>query len=128
MEISGSPSPALPLHTSRSIGFSVECREIVLHSLGRGNGGALLIGGMHGDERATVLVLESFLADLLATRRDNPVVTAAVQRPVHILPLANPDAWHCNTRYNARRVDINRNFHTNWSANSEEPSGHEPVL
>ena len=126
MEISGSHSPALPLHTSRSIGFSVECREIVLHSLGQGIGGTLLIGGMHGDERATVLALESFLEALLANPRESRVAAATADKPVHILPLANPDAWHHNTRYNARRVDINRNFHTNWSANSEEPSGPEP--
>ncbi len=106
------------------IGRSFEGREILLHSCGQDNpgpslGGTLLIGGIHGDEKATVRVLESFVERYLGS-------AAAPAGLVRVIPLANPDGWERNTRYNARGVDLNRNFGTNWSAGSEEPSGAAP--
>lgn len=110
-------SHQLPAHV---IGYSQENRPIMLHhtpAFEPGSGGTLLIGGMHGDERATVRLLESFQARLTGNG-DWP--------PVGILPAANPDGFFYHTRYNARGVDLNRNFETGWSAESEEPSGSAP--
>jgi hypothetical protein len=76
-------------------------------------GATLLIGGMHGDEPATVFLLESF------GRKYGGLLGS----PVVILSLANPDGFNRNSRYNARGVDINRNFGFNWQKASEEPSG-----
>ncbi|MEI6350347.1 MAG: M14 family zinc carboxypeptidase [Verrucomicrobiota bacterium] len=107
---------------SRSIGQSAEGREIRLHSTGIGcSGGTLLIAGIHGDEKGTVAVLESFLERHV--RCGTKAVPAA---PVYVISLANPDGFICNSRYNAHGVDLNRNFETNWSAQSEEPSGLGP--
>jgi hypothetical protein len=103
-----------------SIGTSIEGRDILLHTCGpegaEGASRTLLVGGLHGDETATILLLEDFLA------RHAGELPAAVA----ILPVANPDAHERRSRYNARGVDINRNCDANWSADSLEPPGPAP--
>lgn len=78
----------------------------------------LLIGGMHGDEKATVRLLESFVEKHLAT--------GAVRAPAMVLALANPDGHVRDSRYNARGVDLNRNCEVNWHPDSVEPPGPAP--
>ena len=108
-----------------SIGKSVEQRDIVAKagfdfSLSPWpDRCALLIGGIHGDEAATVHLLESFVQKEIAARDGTP-------SPTVVVALANPDSHAHNTRYNARGVDINRNFEFNWNSKSVEPSGPEP--
>jgi hypothetical protein len=105
-----------------SIGQSVEGRDQIIHAnfdlTGEKPPGelTLLIGGMHGDETATVLLLEEF------TRR----FLAGLKEPVAVLALCNPDSYVRCSRYNARGVDLNRNCGFNWSAQSVEPSGPAP--
>lgn len=107
-----------------SIGRSVGHRDIVAKAgfdLARQplpSGSTLLIGGIHGDEAATVVLLESFVQKYLAE--------GAAGQPAVVIPLANPDSRTRNSRYNARGVDINRNFGFNWQAESVEPPGPEP--
>lgn len=113
----------LPHIFEHSIGQSVVGRAILAKarfdlSGDIPHGGALLIGGIHGDEAATIDLLESFLQKHLAT--------TDTDLPVVVIPLANPDSRARNSRYNARGVDINRNFETNWRTESEEPSGPGP--
>lgn len=110
----------------QSLGRSVEGREIPVYrnpeaaSGAASTGGAtLLIGGTHGDERATVAILESFIGRFLEGR--------ALRAPVAVVPLLNPDGYARDSRYNARGADINRNFPRNWSADSEEPPGAAPL-
>jgi len=110
------PRGTSPLFT-RIYGQSVEKRDLFLHGKGELVGGVLLIAGIHGDERATVLLLESFLEEKLAAAP--PLGFAAI-------PIANPDGYARNSRYNANRVDLNRNFGTNWNAASVEPPGPAP--
>ena len=76
----------------------------------------MFIGGIHGDEPATVALLKRFGQSEL---KQSP-------NPVLLLTLANPDGADRRTRYNARGVDLNRNFPTNWTAHSEEPPGPAP--
>lgn len=106
---------------TRSIGRSVEGREITVW----GNfdlsvsppprNSTLLIGGTHGNEPATVRVLEDYLR--------SPQWEALREFPTLVLPLANPDGAERATRYNARGVDLNRNCGFNWRAECEEPPG-----
>ena len=112
------PNHSTPLFT-RSIGQSAEGRDILLHGVGSGHGGTLIIAGFHGDEPGTVLVTESFL--------DRYVSKGACSGKVLLIPLANPDGHFRHTRYNAHGVDLNRNFATNWDPESEEPPGDGPL-
>jgi hypothetical protein len=118
------------------IGRSVEGRDLVLRSnfppgrfpdrfpggfpdhAGTGSG-TLLIGGTHGDERATVAILENFAATRLASAIHNA--------PLAILSLHNPDGHAADVRYNGRGVDLNRNFPHQWNPDSEEPPGPSPL-
>jgi protein MpaA len=109
-----------PIFT-RSIGYTVEGREITVHAnfdlaaSPRLRAGTLLIGGTHGNEPATVRVLEDF--------RQSPAWNALAPYATMFLPLANPDGAERGTRYNARGVDLNRNCGFNWRADCEEPPG-----
>jgi hypothetical protein len=103
-----------------SIGASLEGRDILLHTYGpegeESAGRTLLVGGLHGDEAATILLLEDFLARF----------AGGLRTPAAVLPVANPDAYERRSRYNARGVDLNRNCDANWSADSLEPPGPAP--
>ena len=109
---------------ARSIGSSVEglgipaCANFDLTAEPVRENTTLIIGGTHGDEPATVLLLESFL--------QSPAWAALHACPVIVLPLINPDGYKRGTRYNARGVDLNRNCAFNWNAASEEPPGTAP--
>jgi hypothetical protein len=78
----------------------------------------LIIGGLHGDEKATVA--------LVATFREQSVATGKLHAPVVMIPMANPDGCVANSRYNANRVDLNRNCNLNWQADCPEPAGPRP--
>jgi hypothetical protein len=109
--------------SSRSIGKSVEGRDIAAHAnfdlaAAPPERATLLIGGMHGDEKATVALVEAFRERFLSEPGAVP--------PSVALPLANPDGFETGSRYNARGVDINRNCGYNWHPDSEEPSGPGP--
>src|SRR5688572_4911271 len=106
----------------RAIGRSVEGRDQVvqanfdLSQTAPESESTLLIGGMHGDEVATILLLEDFVREHLSS----------INQPVVVLPLCNPDGHERLSRYNARGVDINRNCGFNWRADSIEPPGAHP--
>lgn len=110
------------------IGKSVEGRDLLVHANFplRGKTGqapgrcdTLLIGGTHGDERASVAILENFVQSHLDSGR--------LTSPTAILCLHNPDGFAADSRYNARGVDLNRNFPHRWSSASDEPPGNLPV-
>lgn len=109
------------------IGKSVEGRDLILHSnfrlresgLQGTHGCTLLIGGTHGDERATVDILENFVAA--------HIDTGNLPDPVAVLSLLNPDGHAADSRYNGRGVDLNRNFAHNWDRDSREPAGPVPL-
>jgi protein MpaA len=107
------PSPVLPkpvVHTE-TLGRSVEGRPILLHRFGEGEVGTLVLAGIHGDE-PTGVTLAVRLIDLLGRGE-----VSGVDGAVAVLPVANPDGAAAGTRTNARRVDVNRNFHAkNWGA------------
>jgi hypothetical protein len=108
---------------------SMEGRELHVHGnaafqLNRPNSNpsgfsTLLIGGTHGDERATVTILENFNAAYLESEK--------LAEPTAIISLLNPDGFARNSRYNSRGVDLNRNFPHNWSPFSQEAPGTGPL-
>jgi protein MpaA len=107
------PLPAPKPVILRSIaGNSIENRPIAYTVLGQGTDVTFILAAIHGNEKAgTPLVrrLERYLQqhpELLEGRR------------VVLMPTANPDGVARNSRYNARGIDLNRNFSTANRINS----------
>lgn len=88
------------------IGYSVKHRPIVAYHLGnpRSSRTAVVLGQIHGDERAGVRVAKALLTG-------RPVAGLNLW----VIPTVNPDGYARNTRQNARGVDLNRNFGYRWA-------------
>jgi protein MpaA len=95
------PAPTGDVPRSQVVGHSVLGEPIEVFTCGRGTGGVLVVGGTHGDERASALVVRE-----LAKRLRCPPGGCAVT----ILPAFNPDGLALVARGNARGVDLNRNL------------------
>jgi protein MpaA len=106
-----------------SFGTSVEGRPLDVAANFSLNGDqpppgiSLFIGGIHGDEPATVVLLGRFIAMQLAE----------MPTPVALVPLANPDGFFAESRYNRNGVDLNRNFPYRWRPDSVESPGPAPL-
>ena len=96
------------------VGRTVQGREIlairISNLLEDGEAPQLLVaGGIHGNERPSMLVALK-LARLLAENREameNALLDKAV---FYILPAMNPDGCEAVTRYNAQKIDLNREY------------------
>ena len=117
-----------------TVGQSVLGKEIYGVLLGKAQGATLFVGGTHGGEWLTTLLLLYFLDDLLNSISQNLVfadinIKKTLQtRGLIIVPALNPDgieiALHeakntCNKNHplwqaNAHGVDINHNFNAGW--------------
>jgi protein MpaA len=86
------------------VGKSVQNRPIICLELGEGSDVSLIMATIHGDEAAGTPLVRSLSWYL----RRHPELLAG--RKVVLLAVANPDGMVNNTRYNARGVDLNRNF------------------
>jgi Predicted carboxypeptidase len=94
-----------PNEETFTIGMSVNGRPItVVH---RSYPGArtkvLIIGSIHGDERAGLRVITDLLDRKLPHNVD-----------LYLMRTANPDGVHADRRTNAHHVDLNRNFPYKW--------------
>ncbi|HYO31540.1 MAG TPA: M14 family zinc carboxypeptidase [Nocardioidaceae bacterium] len=88
------------------IGRSVQGRPIWAYRKGnpQGTNTVVVVGQMHGDERAGVRT----------ARYIRERVPVARNSKVWIVPTMNPDGLAADTRRNARDVDLNRNWPTRW--------------
>ncbi len=86
------------------VGSSVENRRIETVVFGTGSDVVLIVATIHGSEPAGTTLVE-YLSDHLS--RDNSLLE---RRRIVIVPVANPDGLAHNSRFNARGVDLNRNF------------------
>ena len=95
-----------------TIGYSVENRLIEAFKYGDGYKKILFVGGTHaGTEGNAVELMEMWNSYL-----GNNLHLIPSDYQVVIIPIHNPDGLAKNIRYNARGVDLNRNFATiNWS-------------
>jgi hypothetical protein len=108
---------------------SVLGRPIIAKNIGDGCRKYLFIGTHHGDEPQGGRVLELFYDYLV----DHPEAVPE-DAEVWVVPYLNPDGLAVGTRWNARGVNLNRNYLTNdWgsydvtSASSLELSGIVPI-
>lgn len=103
----------------RRIGTSVKDRPIVAYHLGNPDArrSAVVLGSMHGDEKAGMAVVQAF-------REGKPVKRV----DLWVVPTINPDGVAANTRGNAHGVDLNRNFPHHWAPQSGATySGPKPL-
>jgi protein MpaA len=106
----GTNATAAPRETGAPIavtvlGQSVNGRDIVATRYGDGTGKTVMIvGQIHGNEKTGI-------------RLTREIVAAGVPAgyTLWVIETVNPDGNARNTRQNARGVDLNRNFPTNWA-------------
>jgi protein MpaA len=86
-----------------AIGRSIEGRPIPGARFGGAGAPLVIVGGVHGDEPASVEVVVELVSRRGAT-------AAAWPAPVWIVPVLNPDGIARGSKNSARDVDLNRNF------------------
>ena len=99
-------TPGLPTYYAiKVLGYSVDHRPIRAYRMGSPGSRikAVVLGQMHGDEHAGVIVADTML----------------LGRPVKdvdlwVIPSMNPDGNAVHTRQNAHHVDLNRNWPDHW--------------
>jgi hypothetical protein len=98
------------------LGQSVEGRDLLaIRITGVGNGddkpSLIYHGGQHGNEIHCPPVIAYTARHLLEAYGVDATVTRLVDTiDWYLLPLMNPDGYEQRTRYNARRIDLNRNW------------------
>jgi len=103
-DVPGPAAAVAPSGHREVIGVSVLGRPIEIEYFGGGTPTVLVIGGIHGDEVASVDCTRGLIALLRA--QPNQVVN----RTVAVIEVANPDGYARRTRTNANGIDCNRNF------------------
>lgn len=94
------------------IGKSTNGRSIdgTLWSSGQGQAKLLIVGGIHsGTETNTVELAEQLVAYVSSQQDIIPE-----NFTLYILPNLNPDGYALGSRFNARDVDLNRNWDCKW--------------
>lgn len=95
------------------LGKSVENRDIWGYKFGRCRTNSctkiLLTGAVHGSE-----YLSGDLPRLIQYITDNQHEISGQDKEIYIAPNLNPDGQVRNQRYNARGVNLNRNFAAHW--------------
>src|SRR5690606_35258620 len=87
---------------------------------------ARVLGAHHGDEWSSFEVALAIAEALVDGDGTDPVVTEWLDHATAwIVPYVNPDGVEAGVRYNARGVDLNRNYDYEWSA-VEHASGMAP--
>jgi hypothetical protein len=106
------PAPAgaatgTPVLGRKVIGYSVKHRPIVAYHLGnpQARTTAVLLGQMHGDEHAGVVVARSLVRGRTSVEGIN----------LWVVPTMNPDGDAVRRRQNAHKVDLNRNWPRRWT-------------
>jgi protein MpaA len=93
------------------IGRSTLGRPIFAQRFGGSGAPLLVMGGIHGDEPASVDLLVELCARLAGGHAGKQgEATAPLETPVWLLPAANPDGLARNRKNSERDVDLNRNF------------------
>ena len=96
------------------IGHSVEGRNIEAYKFGGGGKLVVFVGGIHGGYEWNSITLAQKVMEYLRTNPD--IIPDGVS--VAIIPNANPDGLEIGRgpegRFNASKVDLNRNFDYKW--------------
>lgn len=106
-------------YTTSTIGYSARGKAIQAYHFGNGGEAILFVGGIHGNEQSSSLILQDLVKDLNGKARTIPA-----QRQVVVVPTLNPDGYAANNRNNASNVNLNRNFATSdWVQDLDDTNG-----
>lgn len=115
-EPKSAPIPAPISETREVIGTSTKGVNIESFTYGNGEKHILFVGGIHGGyEWNSIELAEEMMAHL----KQNPGLIPTSTK-VSIIPNLNPDATakDATGRFNANKVDLNRNFDCKWQPTS----------
>ena len=76
--------------------------------------------GLHGNEALTTS-FAWWLASRLSNNTSSLLKLPVQELSIDIIPIANPDGARNLSRYNARSVNLNRNFSVLWGKSAENP-------
>lgn len=106
-------------HTVETIGYSKEGRAIQAYFFGNGGQTVLFMGAIHGNEKSSKYIMDSWINDLEAKAKTIPA-----DKQIVVIPVVNPDGFYKYGRKNANGVNLNRNFPTyNWMSDTETSPG-----
>ena len=71
----------------------------------------LIMSGVHGDERCSVMGLYLFAKALCENPTMSEIRNSLI---IKMIPIVTPSAYDSNSRLNSNSVNINRNFDANW--------------
>jgi protein MpaA len=101
-------------HRIERIGTSVQGRNIYVDLFGSGDQQIFFVSALHGSEPVTIDIMEKWISHL----DDNQEIIPE-DKTLAIVKRANPDGIVYGTRWNARHVDLNRNWPTaDWQPHS----------
>ncbi len=101
------------------IGTSVQGRSIEGLRMGWGPRKVVITGAIHGSEGNTAVLVHKLIAHFATIQHLVPPDVS-----VYFLPVLNPDGLLINSRYNARGVDLNRNWDSeDWQPDTMDSSG-----
>ncbi len=114
--------PASTATQQEVLGRSVQKRAITAVQVGdpAGTRVALVVGVIHGDERAGLRIVRTIKRE--ASRNQGGL--AGTQ--LWAIATVNPDGLRAHTRKNAHGVDLNRNLPYRWQGNVPHSSGYYP--
>jgi protein MpaA len=107
-EIHWSSSFRAEAHRRVVVGRSVEGRNIYADMYGSGDNAIFFVSALHGSEPVTINITDKW-SDYL----DNNQQIIPPDKTIGIISVANPDGVRYGIRWNARHVDLNRNWPTN---------------
>jgi protein MpaA len=104
------------------LGQSVQKRPFTAVQVGdpAGTRVALVVGVIHGDERAGLRIVRAIKRE--ASRQQ----AALAGTQLWAVATVNPDGLRADTRKNSRGVDLNRNFPYRWRGDVPHSSGYYP--
>lgn len=113
---------ATPAAQREPLGRSVQKRAITAVQVGdpAGDRVALVVGVIHGDERAGLTVVRAI------KREASEHATQLAGTQLWAIATVNPDGLSAHRRKNAHGVDLNRNFPYRWRGNIPHSSGYYP--
>lgn len=110
----GSGTDDAPVVHKLRIGTSVKGRAVMAYRVGDPDAKvkAVVLGSIHGNEQAGMRVVGAIRAADIKKNGDRGRIRGV---DLWVVPTINPDGVARNTRQNARRVDLNRNWGVKWA-------------